>query len=92
MAHFDTREFEIIIKKHIDSIKPGMTVTYPIHGISGHDDHLTCHAIVKRLFCELKDNTEYNYLKRLAFFTLPTPNEDKKKEEIRSLPHLESAT
>lgn len=79
MAHFDPREFEKVIKKHIDSIKPDIIVTYPIHGISGHHDHLACHAIVKRLFCELTEKTEYHYLKRLAFLTLPTADEDEKK-------------
>jgi LmbE family N-acetylglucosaminyl deacetylase len=75
MAHMDPREFEVVIKKYIDEIKPNIIVTYPIHGISGHHDHLACHAIVKRLFCELQENPEYSYLKRLAFLTLPTPNE-----------------
>jgi len=79
IAHFDPKEFEVLIKKHIDKIKPNIIVTYPIHGISGHHDHLACHAIVKRLFCELKEKPQYSYLKRLAFLTLPTPNEEESK-------------
>lgn len=79
MAHIDPREFEVLIKKHIDEIKPDIIVTYPIHGISGHHDHLACHAIVKRLFCDLKDNPDYSFLKRLAFLTLPSPDEDPTK-------------
>ena len=79
MAHLDPREFENLIKSYIDKIKPNIIVTYPIHGISGHHDHLTCHAVVKRLFCELKDKPEYEYLKRLAFLTLPNPDEAPKK-------------
>ena len=79
MAHIDPREFEALIKKFIDKIKPDIIVTYPIHGISGHHDPLACHAIVKRLYCELKEKIEYSYLKRLAFLTLPTPNEDETK-------------
>ena len=80
MAHEDPRVFEVLIKKHIDKIKPDIIVTYPIHGIKGHHDHLACHAIVKRLFCELKEKTAYDYLKRLAFFTLaPNPNGDEKQ-------------
>ena len=79
MAQMDPREFEVLIKEHIDKIRPDIIVTYPIHGISCHHDHLACHAIVKRLFCELKDRAEYSYLKRLAFLTLPTPNEDERK-------------
>lgn len=73
MAHADPREYEAVVKKHIDDVKPDIIVTYPVHGISGHHDHLTCHAIVKRLFCELRNQTDYSYLKRLAFSTLPTP-------------------
>lgn len=76
MAHLDPREFEKLIKSYIDKIKPNIIVTYPIHGISGHHDHLTCHAVIKRLFCELKDNPNYDFLKRLAFLTLPNPNEN----------------
>lgn len=79
MAHYDPREFEQVVKKHIDEIKPDLIVTYPIHGISCHHDHLTCHAIVKRLFCELRKKSSYSYLKRLAFITLPNPDEDAKK-------------
>lgn len=81
MAHSDPREFEIVIKKHIDEIKPNIIVTYPIHGISGHHDHLTCHAIVKRLYCELKDNPEYSFLKRLAFLTL-AKSEDNETQKM----------
>lgn len=78
MAHLDPREFEALINNHIDRIKPDIIVTYPIHGISAHHDHLTCHAVVKRLFCELKKDPEYSFLKRLAFLTLPDPNEDER--------------
>jgi len=76
MAHLDPREFEILILSYIEKIKPNIIVTYPIHGISGHHDHLTCHAVVKRLFCMLKDNPDYDFLKRLAFLTLPNLNEN----------------
>ncbi len=79
MAHMDPRVFETLIQKHIDIIKPDIIVTYPIHGISGHHDHLTCHAVVKRLYCELKEKAEYAFLKRLAFITLPDPESDERK-------------
>ncbi|MES2773223.1 MAG: PIG-L family deacetylase [Bacteroidota bacterium] len=76
MAHEDPRVFENLVKDYIDRIQPNIIVTYPIHGISGHHDHLACHAIIKRLFCELKEKEEYSYLKRLAFFTLANPDGD----------------
>ena len=79
MAHADPREYEKVVKKHIDLIRPDIIVTYPIHGISGHHDHLACHGVVKRLFCELRDKSEYTYLKRLAFITLTKREEDDQK-------------
>ncbi|MFT6746827.1 MAG: LmbE family N-acetylglucosaminyl deacetylase [Glaciecola sp.] len=79
MAHEDPIKFEELIQKHVEEVKPNIIVTYPIHGISGHHDHLTCHAVVKRLFCKLKNQPNYNYLQRLAFLTLPSPDEDQRK-------------
>lgn len=75
MAKSNPILFEQIIKKHIEKIEPNIVVTYPIHGISGHHDHLACHAIVKRVYVDMKE--KYNYLKRLAFLTIPTPDENK---------------
>ncbi len=70
LSQLDPREIEQIVAKHIDTIRPQIVVTYPVHGVSGFHDHLTTHAIVKRTFLELKDQGA-NYLKRLAFITLP---------------------
>ncbi len=63
-------ELEGVIKKEIDKIKPNIIVTYPIHGVSGHYDHVMIHCTIKRLFTELIGLEEYSYLKRLCFFTL----------------------
>ncbi len=60
-------EKEII--QHIHKIKPDVVVTYAVHGVSGFHDHLITHAVVKRAFCELKENTKINYPKRLALYT-----------------------
>jgi LmbE family N-acetylglucosaminyl deacetylase len=68
LKEIDPRIIESEIKNHITQIKPDVIVTYAVHGISGFHDHLVCHAAVKRVYCELKDNAPY--LKRLAFFTL----------------------
>jgi N-acetylglucosamine malate deacetylase 2 len=69
MAELDPRTLEKAIAAHIEEIKPAVVITYAIHGVSGHRDHLATHASVKRAFVELRDNGA-DYLKRLAFFTL----------------------
>lgn len=70
MQDMDPRFMEKEIANVILELKPQIIVTYPVHGISGFHDHLICHAIVKRVFLELKENPENQFLKRLAFFTI----------------------
>ncbi|MGI8892625.1 MAG: PIG-L deacetylase family protein [Bacteroidia bacterium] len=69
LKELDPHIIEEEIKSHIEIIKPDVIITYPVHGVSGFHDHLVCHAAVKRVYCELKENGN-NYLKRLAFFTI----------------------
>lgn len=57
------------ILEHIHKIQPDVIVSYNVDGISGFQDHLVTHAIVKRVFCELKD-LDAGYPKRLAMYTL----------------------
>jgi LmbE family N-acetylglucosaminyl deacetylase len=64
----DPRIIENAITEEVLRIKPDVVVTYPVHGISGFQDHLVTHAVVKRVFCELRDKHEF--LKRLCFFTV----------------------
>jgi len=61
-------EIEEIIEKEIRETKPDILVTYAVHGISGFHDHLVTHAVVKRLFCKMK-NGSGKHPARLAFFT-----------------------
>ena len=68
LKEMDPRDIEKVIKAEIEIIKPDVIVTYPVHGISGFHDHLITHAVVKRVYMEMKDNSPY--LKRLAFFTI----------------------
>lgn len=68
LKELDPRVIEKEIKNQFESIRPNVVVTYAVHGISGFHDHLVTHAVVKRVFCEVKDS-ESNNLKRLAFFT-----------------------
>lgn len=70
LKELDPRTLEIEVSTHIQKIKPNIVVTYPVHGGSGFHDHLVTYAVVKRVYPELKENGA-DYLKRLAFFTMP---------------------
>lgn len=70
LQEMDPRDIEGIVADHIRKIEPQLIVTYPVHGVSGFHDHLVTHAVVKRVFLSLKDEGA-NYLKRLAFVTIP---------------------
>lgn len=70
LKEMDPREIEKIVEEHIKKIRPEIIVTYPVHGVSGFHDHLVTHAVVKRVYLQLRDEGE-SYLKRLAFITIP---------------------
>src|SRR5438093_9150496 len=70
LQEMDPREIEKVVAGHIERIQPQLVVSYPVHGVSGFHDHLVTHAVVKRVFLELKD-AGATYLKRLAFITIP---------------------
>lgn len=56
------------VKKWLLFYQPDVVVTYPVHGGSGHHDHIALHHIIKRLFYERLP--ELSFWKRLAFFTV----------------------
>ena len=64
----DPRDIERVILREMERIEPNIVVTYPVHGISVFHDHLVTHAVVKRVFIELKEKS--SYLKHLAFSTI----------------------
>lgn len=68
LKEMDPREIENVIMDEIEQIQPQVVVTYPVHGISGFHDHVVTHAVVKRVFMQLKE--KYPWLKRLAFQTV----------------------
>lgn len=74
LQEFDTRIVEQAVQEHIEKIRPDIVVSYPVHGVSGFHDHLVTHAVVKRVYMEMRDSGA-DYLKRLAFFTLPDSGE-----------------
>lgn len=61
-------EIENVVREEIMKIEPYVIVTYPVHGISGFHDHLVTHAVVKRVFEDIK--AKKWFLKRLAFTTV----------------------
>ena len=68
LKNMDPRVLENIIKEYTLRIKPDILITYPVYGVSGFYDHLACHAVVKRVFAEIRDFP--GAPKRLAFFGL----------------------
>lgn len=56
------------VTKWLMLYQPDVVVTYPVHGGSGHHDHIAIHHVVKRLF--YKKHKELHFWKRLALFTV----------------------
>ena len=77
LGELDPRVLEGAVAACIRERRPAVVVTYAAHGISGHRDHLACHAVVKRAFCQLRAEEGAGYLRRLALFTLPEEQEDR---------------
>jgi len=75
LAELNPLVLEDEVAAHLHEIEPDVVVTYPVHGISGHPDHLVTHAIVKRVACALRGDGAATP-RRLAFYTLPPAPED----------------
>jgi LmbE family N-acetylglucosaminyl deacetylase len=69
LAEQDPLALEQAVIDRVEAVAPQVVVTYPVHGISGHPDHLVSHHLVKRVFCALRADGAPS-LQRLAFFTL----------------------
>ena len=67
MAALDPRTIEAAVRERIEAVRPDVLVTYAVHGNSVHPDHLVTHAVVKRVFCEMR---AAGGPRRLALFTL----------------------
>lgn len=68
LKELDPRVLEASVREHILRIHPDVVVSYSVFGVSGFEDHLVTHAVVKRAFVELRD--EHDWLRRLAMFTI----------------------
>lgn len=75
LAELNPLVLENEVTSRIHAHEPDVIVTYPVHGVSGHPDHLVTHAVVKRAVCALrKDGAAVP--RRLAFYTLPPAPDD----------------
>jgi len=83
LKEMDPADIEEVIRKQIEKIAPDVVVTYAIHGVSGFDDHLVSHAVVKNVYCDMKREGK-SYPKRLAFFTRFSEDEGDGKFNLRS--------
>lgn len=75
LAELNPLVLEEEIANHVHETAPDVIVTYPVHGVSGHPDHLVAHAVTKRVACALRADGA-SHPKRLAFFTLAPPADD----------------
>ncbi len=76
-------KIEEVVRRHIEKVQPDVIVTYAVHGISGFEDHLVSHAVVKRVYCELRSEGK-KYPRRLAFFTWYSEGESTGKFNLKS--------
>ncbi len=67
LKELDPRQLEQAMLAQLEAIKPEVVVTYAVHGISGFEDHLVGHGVVKRAFVEAR---ERGWCRRLALFTV----------------------
>ncbi len=67
LKELDPIELEKRIEEEIRRIEPDVVITYAVHGVSGFEDHLVSHAVVKRAWCAMKRRGEAPA--RLAFYT-----------------------
>jgi LmbE family N-acetylglucosaminyl deacetylase len=81
----DPLRLEEVIAAHLQEVEPDVVVTYAVHGISGHPDHLVTHAVVKRVYCALRAQA-VPYLRRLAFFTLPETDTTDRPDHLEGSP------
>ncbi|MBE0643610.1 MAG: PIG-L family deacetylase [Bacteroidetes bacterium] len=74
LKNMDPRILEGAIEDHVVALRPDILVTYAVHGVSGFHDHLVAHAVVKRMYLDMRDHG-HAYLRRLALLTIPDSGE-----------------
>lgn len=83
LKEMDPADIEEVIRSQIEKIKPDVLVTYAVHGISGFEDHLVSHAVVKSVYCDMKREGK-SYPRRLALFTHYSEKEGEGKFSLTS--------
>ena len=83
LKEMDPADIEEVIRKQVEKVQPDVLVTYAVHGISGFEDHLVSHAVVKSVYCDMK-REGYYYPKRLAFYTHFSDTEGEGKFNLTS--------
>jgi N-acetylglucosamine malate deacetylase 2 len=84
LSEMDPRKIEAVTEAEIVRVEPDVVATYAVHGVSGFPDHLVTHAVVKRVFCELRE--DIGSLRRLALFTLPDREHPEGKFRLSTSP------
>ena len=82
----DPAELEHAVRSYVKNAAPDVLVTYAVHGISGHPDHLVTHAVVKRVFCEMREQADQPRPNRLAFFTLSPDDPGGRPSHLKASP------
>jgi LmbE family N-acetylglucosaminyl deacetylase len=86
LAELNPLVLEDEVADHLHATEPDVVVTYPVHGFSGHPDHLVIHAVVKRVACALRRDGAATP-RRLAFYTLPpAPDDADRPSHLRHSP------
>jgi N-acetylglucosamine malate deacetylase 2 len=70
LKEMDPREIEGAVEAEVRRVRPDVLVTYAVKGVSGFPDHLVAHAVVKRVFCDLRARGATGAPRRLALFTI----------------------
>lgn len=83
LKEMDPADIEEVIRDHVEEIKPDVLVTYAIHGVSGFEDHLVSHAVVKSVYCDIKREGK-SYPRRLAFYTHFSEDKSSGKFDLKS--------
>lgn len=86
LKHLDPRELERAVADHVREVRPRVLVTYAVHGVSGFPDHLVTHAVVKRVFCELREREPEAAPARLALFTLAESDHEEAFVPLKTSP------
>lgn len=83
LKEMDPADIEEVVQNQIEKIKPDIVVTYAIHGVSGFEDHLVSHAVVKSVYCRMRREGS-DFPRRLAFFTHFSEEESDGKFNLKS--------